>query len=93
MACHLKAPTTLKPQLICTNNAKIHHLKLTKRAIKTAINCKHKNQLDRWSLHGKTALVTGGTRGIGYTLYPIHTYVFIYIIMFCQIDGLVACFN
>lgn len=33
--------------------------------VKNAINCKSKNQSSRWSLHGMTALVTGGTRGIG----------------------------
>ncbi|XP_074359513.1 tropinone reductase homolog At5g06060-like [Apium graveolens] len=70
MGCHLKARITLKPQLIYTNNAKIRHLKLTKSSvsIKTSINCKHKNQPDRWSLQGKTALVTGGTRGIGHAI-------------------------
>lgn len=62
MGCYYQ--TTLKPQLCCT---KIHDFKLTQcsLAIKNAINCKHKNQSHRWSLHEKTALVTGGTRGIG----------------------------
>ncbi|KAL1827523.1 hypothetical protein DCAR_0206676 [Daucus carota subsp. sativus] len=62
---------TLKPQRSCTNNAKIHHFQLTKTpfANKNAlISCKHKNQSNRWSLDGMTALVTGGTRGIGHAI-------------------------
>lgn len=31
---------------------------------------------DRWSLVGATALVTGGTKGIGYSLLPISAFVF-----------------
>lgn len=80
---------TLKPQRSCTNNAKIHHFQLTKTpfANKNAlISCKHKNQSNRWSLDGMTALVTGGTRGIGYTLASIVSFLF-YAQTHCKIDG------
>jgi Tropinone reductase 1 len=37
----------------------------------------------RWSLHGRTALVTGGTRGIGYVPRP-HTTLFRFRVGFCR---------
>ena len=30
----------------------------------------------RWSLHGMTALVTGGSRGIGFISFPLFVYLF-----------------
>lgn len=66
--------TTFKPPSYHSKRLSPPDISLSLNPIPGDSASSHQN---RWSLHGKTALVTGGTRGIGYAtiLSQISTYI------------------